>query len=108
MIDNEITPKAEVKDGIVRFPIVAELRIDTVQHQLLSGMSATAEIVARIDSTHVVVNESDVIFRQDSVFVELLDSAQTRRKRVIQLGVSDGIRSAVIDGLRPGQQIVKQ
>lgn len=104
----ELTPKAEENNGIVRFPLLAELKNCSSEKKMFSGMSATAEIVAQRDTSNIVVEERNLIFRNDSVFVELLNTNDKVEETAVTLGLSDGIKTTVTLGLQEGDLIVVQ
>lgn len=103
-----ISPKGVEENGAILFEIKAAARIpDTIT--VRAGYSANAEIVLAKAEKVLTVPESTVTFENDSAFVYVLkdsiDNKQTFDKRNVKVGLSDGIKVEVKDGLTKGQQI---
>lgn len=101
-----ISPKAKEENGANLFEIKAAITVpDSVY--IRSGYSANAEIVLDRASKVLTVPESTVEFIKDSTFVYVAtDSIQQKfeRKRVT-LGISDGIKIEVKEGLGPRDKV---
>lgn len=104
----KINPKGEKRDGIVSFPIEAILQKSPNFHLLKPGFTAVANLEIEVDSTLLVVFEQDILFKNDSTFVEVLNKEQKKEKIAILTGTSDGIRTAVVYGVDTSSLIVKQ
>ncbi len=101
-----IAPKGvEENGGAILFEIKAAAQIpDTVL--VRAGYSANAEIVlARVEKV-ITIPESTITFNNDSSFVYILkdtiDQKQTFDKKNIKIGLSDGIKVEVKEGLKVG------
>ncbi len=93
-----ISPKGEEDQGAIKFDIKAAINLkDSVF--LRAGYSATADIVLDKRDSVLAVKESNLIFENDKVFVEIAKGDQTFEKKEIQTGLSDGINIEVIAGL---------
>lgn len=96
-----ISPKGVEENGANQFEIKAALVApDSVT--IRSGYSATAEIVLERANQALTLPESTVEFEGDSCFVYVLtDSLPTQqfRRQAIQVGMSDGIKIAVLNGI---------
>jgi HlyD family secretion protein len=93
-----ISPKGLVEEGTVKF----EIRADITPREdifLRAGYSANADIILGKKEQVVTVNERDVIYSNDSTFVEVATGDQEFEKREVDLGLSDGIIVEVINGL---------
>lgn len=102
-----ISPKGVEQNGANQFEIKAALRVpDTIT--IRSGYSANAEIVLERALQVLTVPESAIEFIGDSTFVYLLtDSIPQQRfaRRPVTIGMSDGIRIEVKQGLTEGQRV---
>ena len=96
-----IAPKATEDDGANQFEIKAAVSVpDTVT--IRSGYSANAEIVLERAQHTLAIPEGCVEFSGDTTFVYVLtDSVPTQqfRRTPITVGLSDGIRIAVKEGI---------
>lgn len=93
-----IAPKGEDVEGTVKFSIQASIDIPE-DVELRAGYSANAEIVIAKSEDVWVLNEGNVIFENDSTFVELEISENQYRKQAVKVGLSDGINIEVISGI---------
>jgi HlyD family secretion protein len=94
-----IAPLGQFADGVTRFEIHAMLPTANLNgHLIRAGSSATAQIVTAKKTKALSVEEKDLIFDGDSVFVELLVGDHVK-KRAIKLGLSDGLIVEVTKGL---------
>lgn len=102
-----ISPKGVEENGANQFEIKAAVSApDSVQ--IRSGYSANAEIVLQRLKDALTVPESTIEFSGDSTFVYVLtDSVPTQQfaRRPVKVGMSDGIRIAVTEGLKAGEQV---
>ncbi|MDU1890655.1 MAG: efflux RND transporter periplasmic adaptor subunit [Dysgonomonas sp.] len=104
-----IAPKGVEENGAILFEIKAAARIpDTVT--VRAGYSANAEIVLAKAEKVLTIPESTVSFENDSSFVYVLkDTIDTKQqifdKRNIKVGLSDGIKVEVKNGLTKGEKI---
>jgi hypothetical protein len=104
----KINPKGEKTDGIVRFRIEATLQPDNEINKLKPGFTAIANLEIETDSENVVVFEKDLIYETDSIFVNLLTQEDKVEKTVIKTGISNGIKTAIVEGVNVGDRIVVQ
>ncbi len=103
-----ISPKGVEENGAILFEIKAAARIpDTVV--IRAGYSSNAEIVLSKVEKVLTIPESTITFSNDSSFVYLLkdsvDHKQNFDKKYIKIGLSDGIKVEVKDGLKKGDKI---
>lgn len=101
-----ISPKGIEVDGAIQFEIKAAVNLkDDVF--LRAGYSANADIVLERKDSVLAVNESDIYFEDEKIFVDIETGEQQFRKAEIQIGLSDGINIEIIAGLDPNQKIKK-
>ena len=96
-----ISPKATEDNGANQFEIKAA--VDAPDSVVIrSGYSANAEIVLERARQTLAIPEGCVEFEGDSTFVYVLTDSvphQAFRRTPIQVGLSDGIRIAVLSGI---------
>lgn len=93
-----ISPKGVEENGAIQFEIKADVVLQEEEF-IRAGYSANADIVlARVDSV-LAVPESVVQFEDDTAFVEIETNPQVFEKRIIELGLSDGINIEVVSGI---------
>jgi len=93
-----ISPKGVEEEGAIQFEVRAsvELRSD---HFLRAGYSANADIVLEERKDILAVQEKNLIFEDDKIYVELQKADQEFEKVEIKTGISDGINIEVLKGL---------
>ncbi len=104
---NYISPKGETVDGSIQFEIKAT--VETPKDDFIrAGYSANADIILDKRDSVLAVNERDLLFSNDSTFVEKEVGEQEFEKVYIQTGLSDGINIEVTSGIGEGDKIKKQ
>ena len=103
-----IAPKGVEENGAILFEIKAAARIpDTVM--VRAGYSANAEIVLAKVEKVLTIPESTITFSNDSSFVYILTDTTNHKqvfdKKLVKVGLSDGIKVEVKDGLSKGQKV---
>lgn len=103
-----IAPKGVEENGAILFEIKAAARIpDTVM--VRAGYSANAEIVLTKVEKVLTIPESTITFSNDSSFVYILtdtiNQKQVFEKKLVKVGLSDGIKVEVKEGLSKGQKV---
>ncbi len=97
-----ISPKATDQNGANQFEIKAAVNLPTSSEQIRSGYSANAEIVLKRAEDVLTIPESTVEFQGDSAFVQLVKQEQPEQvfeKHPVKVGLSDGIKIEVQEGL---------
>jgi hypothetical protein len=84
------------------------LQPDNEINKLKPGFTAIANLEIETDSENVVVFEKDLIYETDSIFVNLLTQEDKVEKTVIKTGISNGIKTAIVEGVNVGDRIVVQ
>ena len=99
-----ISPKGVEEEGAIQFEIRAKLKLKK-SHFIRSGYSANADIVLEKRDNVLAIPESLLQFETDKVFVEVENGPQQFEKRVIEVGVSDGIRIEIVNGLSKDDKV---
>jgi HlyD family secretion protein len=96
---NSISPKGVIENGIVKFEFEGEImtsQTDTLPTR--SGYSGIAEIILEKADSVLSIEEKDIVFRNDSAFVELIIEGELKEKHIVT-GISDGVVIEVKQGL---------
>jgi HlyD family secretion protein len=103
----QISPMGVEKDNVTNFEV--RVSIDNPGQELKANMTANAEIVLEERPGSLIVPESAITYdNQKHAFVDIVDpSTKTGRRRVpVKLGIGNGTRIQVTDGLTEGDRIV--
>jgi HlyD family secretion protein len=93
-----IAPKGKEIDGAIQFEIKAAVKKkDGIQ--IRANYSANADIVLDEKKQVLAIREAVVQYDKDKTFVEVEIAPQTFLKRDVKLGLSDGIKVEVLDGV---------
>ncbi len=102
-----VSPKGVEKNGAIQFEIKAAISIPEDAF-IRAGYSANAEIVLKRADNVLTVPESTIEFKGDSTFVQLMKQEQPEQvfeKHPVVIGLSDGIRIEVKEGLTATDKI---
>ena len=105
----KISPLGVEKDNVTTFEV--RVSIQNPSGELKANMSANAEIILEEKKGILMLPEAAVIYDKDrKTFIEVPDLNQkTGRRRVqVELGISNGIKTELVAGLKEGQQVVLQ
>jgi HlyD family secretion protein len=102
-----IAPKGQTEEGIVKFEVRADIK-PSKEIFLRAGYSANADIILDRRKGVLSVKERDVLFEQDTTYVEVKTGDRQFEKRLVKLGLSDGIQVEVLSGLDSAQQVKVQ
>lgn len=105
---NRISLKAKLHDNATVFPV--EITITDANGAVLrAGYSANADIIIeRMDNT-ITIPERVITMRDGRAFVEVTgDDSQKRIEKEVELGLSDAITVAVVDGLEEGEKVLEK
>jgi HlyD family secretion protein len=95
-----ISPKGIEEEGTVKFEVRAAMASASLDNAFLrAGYSANADIILDTREKVVAVKERDVLFEEDTTFVEVQTGSQQFEKRQVALGLSDGVNIEVLNGL---------
>ncbi len=99
-----ISPKGILEEGSVKFEVKAAIQIrDDIF--LRAGYSANGDIILDRRDSVVSIKERDLIFQNDSTFVEVVIGDQQFKKVPVKTGLSDGIQIEVLSGIDTTTQI---
>lgn len=93
-----ISPKGEDEEGTVKFEVRAAVQ-PTEEIFLRAGYSANADIILDRRKSVVAIKERDVIFEDDTTYIEVQTGDRQFERRTIELGLSDGIQVEVLNGV---------
>lgn len=96
-----VSPKGAEENGAILFEVKAAAKIPENVF-IRAGYSANAEIVLQQAKDVLTIPESCVEFSNDSAFVHILKEEKPEQifeKKHIEIGISDGIKIAVLQGL---------
>jgi HlyD family secretion protein len=105
----QISPMGAEKDNVVSFEV--RVSIDNPGGELSANMTANAEIILEERKAALIIPESAVIYdAQRNAWVEVpAPSAPSGRERKsIRVGVSNGTRTEVLEGLSEDEQVILQ
>jgi multidrug efflux pump subunit AcrA (membrane-fusion protein) len=99
-----ISPKGKLIDGVIQFEIKAAVKQqDGIQ--IRANYSASADIVLDEKKQVLAVRETVVQYDNAKPFVEIETTPQTFAKTDVKLGLSDGIKVEVLDGVTRADKI---
>lgn len=99
-----ISPKGIDENGTVKFEVRAAIQ-PSKEIFLRAGYSANADIILDQRKGVVAIKERDVRFEDDTTFVEIEIGDRQFEKKMVQLGLSDGILVEVVNGLDTTTQV---
>ncbi len=103
----QISPIGVEKDNVTTFEV--EVSIDNPGQQLKANMTANAEVILEEKADTLIVPEAAISYdEQKAAFVDVADpAAETGRRRVpVKVGIGNGTRTEVLEGLTAGQKVV--
>ncbi|MBX3159943.1 MAG: efflux RND transporter periplasmic adaptor subunit [Deltaproteobacteria bacterium] len=99
-----IAPKGKEIDGAIQFEIKAAVKKkDNVT--IRANYSANADIVLEEVKNKLTIREALVQYKDDKPFVEIEGAPQMFTKKDVRLGLSDGIKVEVLEGVAPTDRI---
>jgi len=105
----KISPMGVEKDNVTTFEVRVSISND--KRILKAQMSANAEIVLEEHKGVLAIPEGAVLYNKDrSTTVEIPDATDPtgKRKLAVKLGISNGAKTEVLNGLKEGQQVILQ
>jgi HlyD family secretion protein len=103
----QISPIGVEKDNVTTFEI--EVSIENPGQELKANMTANAEVILEERPDALVIPEAAVTYDEHkAAFVEVADpgAENGRRKVPVKLGIGNGTRTQVLEGLRAGDKVV--
>ena len=105
----KISPLGVEKDNVTTFEV--RVSIHNPGGALRANMSANAEIILEEKHDVLIIPENAVLYDKDRhASLELPDpkAEKGRRKIAVKLGISNGVKTELIEGLQEGQKVVLQ
>jgi HlyD family secretion protein len=103
----QISPMGVEKDNVTNFEV--RVSIENPGKVLKANMTANAEIVLEEHANAIIVPEASVTYdAQKNAFVEVVapDAKNGRKKVAVKIGIGNGTKMEILDGLKPGDKIV--
>jgi HlyD family secretion protein len=105
----QISPMGAEKDNVVSFEVKVSINNDG--GELRANMTANAEIILEERKATLIIPESAIVYdaaRNPSVEIPAPNSEKGREKRAIKVGVSNGTKTEVLEGLIDGEKVILQ
>jgi len=105
----KISPLGVEKDNVTTFEV--RVSIHNPGGELKANMTANAEIILEEKKGVLLVPEAAVVYdRARNTFLEVPDPASPtgRRKLAVKLGISNGVKTELVAGLKEGDQVILQ
>jgi HlyD family secretion protein len=103
----QISPMGIERDNVTTFEV--RVSIDNAGKALKANMTANAEIVLEEHADALIIPEAAVTYdAQKNAFVDVAapGTREGRRKAAVKLGVGNGTKVQVVDGLRAGDKVI--
>jgi HlyD family secretion protein len=105
----KISPLGVEKDNVTNFEVRVSIR--NPNGHLKANMSANAEIILEEKKNVLIVPDTALIYDKDrhaSIEVPDVTQEKGRKKIPVKLGISNGVKTELLSGLRPGDKIILQ
>ena len=105
----KISPLGKEKDNVTTFEVRVSIR--NPGGELKTNMTANAEIILEEKKAVLVVPESAVLYdkeRKPSLEVPDPKADGGKRKIAVKLGISNGVKTELVEGLKEGDKVVLQ
>lgn len=105
----KISPLGKEKDNVTTFEV--RVSIQNASLELKANMTANAEILLEEKKNVLMIPEAALIYDKDrKASVETLDAkADNGKKKLdVKLGISNGVKTEILEGLNEKQQVVLQ
>jgi HlyD family secretion protein len=99
-----IAPKAQIQQNIAFFYVT--VNIPNPERKLRPGMSAEGEIIIEEIPQALTIPKRAVQTVRNRAYVDVLQPDGSRETVRVVLGPDDGVKQVVLEGLKPGQQVV--
>ncbi len=99
-----ISPKGKLIDGAIQFEIKAKVKPGK-DSQIRANYSANADIVLAEKKQVLAIREALVQYDKDKPYVEIETAPQTFVRKDVKLGLSDGIKVEVLEGVAKTDKI---
>ncbi|MBZ5515372.1 MAG: efflux RND transporter periplasmic adaptor subunit [Acidobacteriia bacterium] len=105
----KISPMGVEKENVTTFEV--KVSIHNPSGELKANMSANAEIILEEKHNILMIPEAATIYDKDrKTFLEVPDpkAEKGRRKLSAKLGISNGVKTELLEGLKEGDQVILQ
>ena len=105
----KISPLGKEKDNVTTFEV--RVSISNPGGELKANMSANAEILLEEKKNVLMIPEAALIYdkeRKPSVEIPDAKAENGKKKLSVKLGISNGVKTEILDGLNEKQQVVLQ
>jgi HlyD family secretion protein len=105
----KISPLGKEKDNVTTFEV--RVSISNPTGELKTNMTANAEIILEEKKGVLIVPESAVLYDKDrkpSLEVPDPKGEGGKRKVAVKLGISNGVKTELVEGLKEGDKVVLQ
>ena len=105
----KISPLGVEKDNVTTFEV--RVSIHNPGGELRANMSANAEIMLEEKHNVLIIPENAVLYdKERNTSLELPDpkTEKGRRKIAVKIGISNGVKTELIEGLQEGQKVILQ
>jgi len=105
----KISPLGKEKDNVTTFEVRVSIANSTLE--LKANMSANAEILLEEKKNVLMVPEASLIYDKDrnaSVETPDLKAENGKKKIKVKLGISNGVKTEILQGLNEKQEVVLQ
>nr|WP_227256166.1 efflux RND transporter periplasmic adaptor subunit [Pedobacter sp. MR2016-19] len=103
-----ISPTGTSNDGVTNFEITASLLIPKdLRNTIRDSYSANAEILVDRRIQVLAIEEGNLQFSNDSIFVNVLTDKNVVEKKLVKSGLSDGIYTEIVSGISMKTKIIK-
>jgi HlyD family secretion protein len=105
----KISPLGVEKDNVTTFEV--RVSIQNPGGELKANMTANAEVILEEKKNVLMVPESAVVYDKDrkpSLEVPDPKAENGRRKVAVKLGISNGVKTEIAEGLKEGDKVVLQ
>ena len=105
----KISPMGVEKDNVTTFEVRVSIR--NPSGELKANMTANAEIILEEKKNVLLIPEAAVVYDKDrNTSLEIPDpkGENGRRKISAKLGISNGVKTELVEGLKEGDQVILQ
>jgi HlyD family secretion protein len=105
----KISPMGVEKDNVTTFEVRVSIR--NPSGELKANMTANAEIILEEKKNVLLIPEAAVVYDKDrNTSLEIPDpkGENGRRKIAAKLGISNGVKTELVEGLKEGDQVILQ
>lgn len=102
-----ISPKGVEDQGTIQFEIKAAVT-QPADFFIRAGYSANADIILEKRDSVLALRERDLLFANDTIYVEVETAPQKFKKQVVKTGLSDGINVELLEGVTNSAKVKTQ